>query len=90
MKFGGGIASSWPPQCGGSYDANTQFPVGEQGRLKAVEFVPEDRSGPDRLRITIEYRGNLSSGTLQIDDVAAVPKLESFLHSQIEVVSVKW
>lgn len=81
MKFGGGIASSWPPQCGGSYDANTQFPVGEQGTLKAVQLLPADRSGPDRLWVTIEYRGNSSCGILQIDDTPALPTLASFLQS---------
>lgn len=50
MKFGGGIASSWPPQCGGSYDANTQFPIGEQGTLKAVEFLPAVRFGGGSMR----------------------------------------
>lgn len=83
MKFGGGIASSWPPQCGGSYDANTKFPIAEQGTLKRVEFLPADRSMPDRLWVTIEYLGSASSGILQIDDIATLPKLDSFLRSHI-------
>lgn len=83
MKFGGGIASSWPPQCGGSYDANTRFPIGEQGTLKGVEFLPADRSMPDRLWVTIEYLGNSSSGALTVDDASILGKLKDFLQSHI-------
>jgi hypothetical protein len=83
MKFGGGIASSWPPDCGGSYNANTVFPMAEQGTLKNVELLPADRSMPERLSVTIEYLGNAFSGILQIDDTAAISKLDSFLRSQI-------
>lgn len=83
VKFGGGIASSWPLQCGGSYDANTQFPIGEQGVLKAVDFLPAGRFSSDRLEITIEYRGNFSSGILQVDDSSVLPQLCAFLGSHV-------
>jgi hypothetical protein len=55
MRFGG--ASSWPPQCAGASDAYTEFPVGEQGTLKAVELLPADDTRPARLSLTNEYRG---------------------------------
>jgi hypothetical protein len=51
--------------------------------LKGVEFLPADRSGPDRLWITIEYLANSFSGVLQIDDTAALPQLGAFLRSHL-------
>jgi hypothetical protein len=56
---------------------------GEQGTLKGVDFLPADRSGPDRLGITIEYLDNSFSGVLQIDDTAALPQLAAFLRSHL-------
>jgi hypothetical protein len=81
MRFG--RASSWPLQWGGASDAYTQSPLGEQGTLKAVKFLPADRTGPDRLWITIEYRGRFFSGSLQIDDTGALPGLDAFLKSHV-------
>jgi hypothetical protein len=83
MKFGGGIASSWPPQCGGSHRTGTPYHTGEQGILKRVEFFPADRSMPDRLWVTIEYLGNSSSGALTVDDASILGKLKDFLQSHI-------
>jgi len=81
MRFG--RASSWPPQCSGASDAYTQFPVGEQGTLKAVEFLPADHTGPDRLSITIEYGGRFFPAILRIDDTGALPRLRDFLRSHV-------
>ena len=83
MKFGGGVASSWPPDYGGSGDSNTKFPIGEQGTLKVVEFHKEGGSLPDCLWVTIEYLGRSFSGPLIVDDVDVLGRLKEFLGSHL-------
>jgi hypothetical protein len=78
VKFGG--RRSWPHTGGnwhGAYVANTQFPSGEQGTLKDSRVEPDGLS----ITITIEYRRNVFSDILQVDDVTVLPKLNLFLQS---------
>jgi hypothetical protein len=83
MKSAGGIKSSWPLGFGGSHRTGTPYHTGEQGSLKGVEFLPSYGSAPNRLRVTIEFLGNASSGILAVDDASILGKLKDFLQSHI-------
>ena len=77
MKWEG--FSNWPPTWGGSYGSGDIFPIGEEGNLKDVEMLEEDQAELRGLTLTIEHRGNTSSGLLYCDDTTVVPRLYDIL-----------
>jgi hypothetical protein len=79
MKWEG--FSNWPPAWGGSYGRGDVFPIGEDGVLTNVEMAEADSTTPRHLTLTIEHRGNTSSGVLCCDDEEVIPRPFKILKS---------
>ena len=76
-------AYTWPPAWEGSHGRGDIFPVGEEGVLTDVEMAKTDNTMPRHLTLTIEYRGNTSSGALCCDDDEVIPRLFKILKGGI-------
>jgi hypothetical protein len=75
--------SNWPPAWAGSYGRGDRFPVGEEGILTDVETAEANNTTPRHLTLTIELRGNTSSGVLCCDDDEVIPRFFKILKDYI-------
>ena len=71
----------WPPQWNGSCDASTQFPVGEEGVLKKVEYLTVDPSAAARVHLRAVHEGHEFWSFLQCDDAVFLSRLYQKLKS---------
>ncbi len=55
---------NWPPQWGGAYSSGAKFPIGEEGVLKAVQYLETSCS----IALAIDYEGRAYRGALFLDD----------------------
>lgn len=49
---------NWPPQWNGSCGPDADFPSGEQGVLKKVQYLTVDPTAAARVQLRIEHDGN--------------------------------
>ena len=77
MKWEG--FSNWPPAWAGSYGRADTFPVGEEGVLTGVEMNEAGNTLPRHLTLTMEHRGNGSSGLVCCDDEQVTARLFKIL-----------
>jgi len=49
---------NWPPQWNGSCGPDAEFPVGEQGVLKKVQYLTVDPTAAARVQLWIEHDGS--------------------------------
>jgi len=65
----------WPPQWNGSCDPMTQFPVGEEGVLKKVQYLTVDPSAAARVQLRMVHEGHEFWSFLQCDDAIFLSQL---------------
>jgi hypothetical protein len=83
----------WPPQWNGSCGPDAEFPAGEQGVLKKVQYLTVDPTAAARVQLRIEHDGNEFWAFVPSDDPVLLSRLYAKLkdcigHSMGEVGSL--
>ena len=65
----------WPPQWNGSCDPSTEFPVGEEGVLKKVQYLTVDPNAAARIQFWAVHEGREFWSFLQCDDAVFLSQL---------------
>ncbi|MCL4461334.1 MAG: hypothetical protein M1297_06460 [Nitrospirae bacterium] len=81
MRYHG--VPTWPPGWGGEYQSYDVFPRGEEGILLKVDKIEADAKYPERLGLTIQYRGRPYYGELWVEDSYFLAKIHGILQENI-------
>jgi hypothetical protein len=84
---------NWPPQWNGSCGPDAEFPTGEQGVLKKVQYLTVDPTAAARVQLRIEHDGNEFWAFVPSDDPVLLSRLYAKLkqcigHSMCDIGSL--
>ena len=74
---------TWTPGLGRAIQGHDVFPRGEEGILLKVDKIEADAKYPERLGLTIQYRGRPYYGELWVEDSYFLAKIHGILQENI-------